>query len=46
MHLTLGDLKPQGVGRPGVVWGHPLILLEIGEEMWEEDLLEGGLAGG
>ena len=38
-------MKPQGVGRTVRVGGGD-ILLETGEEEWDEELLEGGLGGG
>jgi hypothetical protein len=43
MHLTLRDLRLQGVGRPNGVGGHLGIwdiLLETGKEEWDEELLE------
>jgi hypothetical protein len=39
MHQTLRDLRPQGVGRSDGV-GVGDILMEMGEEEWDKELLE------
>ena len=47
MYLTLEKLEAQGAGRPGwesAGWGGD-ILLDMGEEEWDEELLEGRPGG-